>query len=321
MEDRGWGWTASRIRQIRFIEWLVPQSSSAAYIPVRPFYDTQPDGGSLTAPVVHDELRELDRRSLIHFAPGLGGVDAYDALATAEGRRLAEEIRARRTDKRQRKAACRDAMVDWLYTRDATGPLTQPARDQMLNDPRWGTWQAEPFSEDDLDAAAAWLHRQQLVDGVTVDEREGPVRLYLTDAGVACAEEFGSDTALYIAAQRPMTGLSGSNTVTIYGPASGVIVGSRGITQHAGDAIHSDGVDVAALARFAETVAQALSVLALAPGEHQAAQTLTGEIIQAASQPEPNHPRLRALGRSLRAILEGAAGNALAAGLLALWHP
>ena len=41
----------------------------------------------------------------------------------------------------------------------------------------------------------------------------------------------------------------------------------------------------------------------------------------AASEPEPDHPRLSALGRSLRAILEGAAGNALAAGLLGLWHP
>jgi hypothetical protein len=100
-----------------------------------------------------------------------------------------------------------------------------------------------------------------------------------------------------------------------------VIVGSHGITQHAGDAVQSPGVDFAALARFADTVAQALPVLALAPGDQQAAQTLTGQIIRAASEPKPDHPRLRALGRSLRAILEGATGNALAAGLLGLWHP
>lgn len=100
-----------------------------------------------------------------------------------------------------------------------------------------------------------------------------------------------------------------------------MIVGSHDITQHAGDAVQSAGVDVATLARFAETVAQALPALALAPGNQQAAETLTGQIIRGASEPEPNHQRLRALGRSLRAILEGAAGNALAAGLLALWHP
>ena len=140
-------------------------------------------------------------------------------------------------------------------------------------------------------------------------------------ATAACAEEFGSDTTRYVAAQRPATDPAGSNTVTIHGPASGLIVGSHGITQYAGHAVQSAGVDVAALARFAETVAQALPALALASGDQRAAETLTGQIIRAASEPEPNRPRLRALGRSLRAILEGAAGNALAAGLLALWHP
>ena len=212
-------------------------------------------------------------------------------------------------------------MVDWLYARDATSPLVQPARDRMLADPRWGTWLAEPFSADDLDAAAARLHRQHLVEGITVAQCEGPVRLYLTDAGVTCAEEFGSDTARYIAAQHPSADPAGSMMVTIHGPASGVIVGSHGVTQHAGDAVESAGVDVAALARFAETVAQALPALALVPVDQQAAKILTGQIIRAGSEPEPDHPKLRTLGRSLRAILEGAAGNALASGLLALWHP
>ena len=217
MEERGWGWTATHIRQAQFIEWLAPRSSSATYVSVKPFYDAPPGQQALTTAVVHDELWELDRQSLIDFAPGLGGIEGYDALATAQGRRFAEELQWRRADKRQRKAACRDAMVDWLYARDATSPLVQPARDRMLADPRWGTWLAEPFSADDLDAAAAWLHRQHLVEGITVDQCEGPVRLYLTDAGVACAEEFGSDTARYIAAQHPSADPAGSMMVTIHG--------------------------------------------------------------------------------------------------------
>ena len=266
MEDRGWGWTATQIRQARFIEWLVPQSSSAAYVPVKPFYDAQPDKDALTIAVVHDELRELDQRSLIDFAVGLGGIDEYDALATARGRRSAEELQSRQADRRQRKEACRDAMIDWLYAQDAVSPLMQPARDQMIDDPRWGTWLAEPFSAGDLDAAAAWLHRQHLVDGMTVDECDGSVRLYLTDPGVACAEQFGSDTARYVAAQSAAPE-AGPNTVTIHGLASGLVVGSHGVTQLAGDAVQSSGVDVAALARFAETVAQALPALALAPSD------------------------------------------------------
>lgn len=202
MGERGWGWTASKIRQVRFIEWLAPLSASATYVPVKPFYATQPDSAALTVQVVHDELRELERQSLISLAAGLGGIEAFDALATAQGRRLAEEVQTQRADNRLRRVACRDAMVDWLSSQDASSPLRQPARDRILADPRYGTWLAEPFSEVDLDAAAAWLHKHGLVDGTTVEECEGPVRLYLTDAGVACAEEFCADTAKFIAAQR-----------------------------------------------------------------------------------------------------------------------
>jgi hypothetical protein len=292
------------------------QSSSDTYVSVKPFYDAQPDRDALTVRVVYDELRELEQRSLIHLAAGLGGIEGFGALATAKGRLLAEEVQERRADRRVRRAACRDAMVDWLSSQDASCPQRQLARNRMLDDPRYGNWLAEPFSESDLDEAAAWLHRHHLVDGMTVDKCEGPVRLYLTDAGVACAEEFCSDTARYVAAQRP----AASNTVTIHGPASGVIVGSHGVTQHADIAVHSADVDVAALVRFAEAVAQALPVLTLAPHEQKDAGTLTGEIIEAASQPRPDHRRLRALGQSLRTILEGAASNVLAAGLLALWH-
>jgi hypothetical protein len=300
--------------------WLSPQSVSATHVSVKSFYDAQPDQDALTIRVVHEELRQLEQQSLIHLAAGLGGIEGFDALATEEGCRFAEELESRRADKRLRRAACRDAMIDWLYARGAISSLSQPARDEMLLDTRWGTWLAEPFSVDDLNATAAWLRSRGLVNGITVDECEGPVRLYLTDAGVACAEEFSSDTARYIAAQRPPSGLAQSNAVTINGPASGVIVGSHGITQHAGDAIHQASLDIAALTRFAEAVAQALPALALGPGQWQAVGTLTGEIIQAASQPEPDHPTLKALGRSLRTILEGAAGNVLAAGLLNLRH-
>jgi hypothetical protein len=203
MGERGWGWTASKIRRVRFIEWLVPQSTSAVFVAVKPFYDAQGDPGTFTVQVVHDELRELERQSLIHLAAGMGGIEAFDALATAQARQLVEEVQSRRADSRLRRIACRDAMVDWLSSQDASSPLRQLARDQMLADPRYGTWLAESFSEADLDAASAWLHRRHMVDGAIVEEYEGPVSLYLTDAGVACAEEFCSDTARFVAAQRP----------------------------------------------------------------------------------------------------------------------
>jgi hypothetical protein len=49
----------------------------------------------------------------------------------------------------------------------------------------------------------AWLNLHGLVHGVMAWGCEGPVRLHLTDDGVTCAEEFGSDTARFTAAQGP----------------------------------------------------------------------------------------------------------------------
>ena len=85
-------------------------------------------------------------------------------------------------------------MVDWLYSRDAVSPPGVD-RDTMLQDRR-GYFFAEPFTADDLDAAAAWLHRQGLVGGTMIDQAQGPVVLYLTDTGVKCAEDFGSTPAV-----------------------------------------------------------------------------------------------------------------------------
>jgi hypothetical protein len=99
MDDRGWGWTTSEIRQIRLVEWIVPQSADT-YVPVKPFYDEQAGQEALTLPVVHGELHDLARRSLIDLAAGIGGAESYDALATPEARRLVEQLQAQRADKR-----------------------------------------------------------------------------------------------------------------------------------------------------------------------------------------------------------------------------
>jgi integrase len=75
------------------------------------------------------------------------------------------------------------------------------------------------------------------------------------------------------------------------------------------------------LARFAEAVAQALPVLGLSPDDQRAAETLTDQIVKAALEPEPDDPRMKVIGGSLHAIIEGTAGNALSSVLLRLWHP
>lgn len=85
-------------------------------------------------------------------------------------------------------------MISWLYAVDATNTDRMLLRELMLEDPQHGMWLAAPFAPADLADAAAWLHDQGLVDGLEIDQDPGPIRLYLTGSGIACAELFDSDT-------------------------------------------------------------------------------------------------------------------------------
>jgi hypothetical protein len=70
MNERGWGWLDSEIRQIQLLEWIVPQSANT-YVPIKPFYDGLGDRGDLTFHVMRDDLKDLERRSLIDlWLPG-----------------------------------------------------------------------------------------------------------------------------------------------------------------------------------------------------------------------------------------------------------
>jgi hypothetical protein len=65
------------------------------------------------------------------------------------------------------------------------------------------------------DAAAGWLYRQGLADGIMNAKAEGPEWLYLTDDGVECAEQFWSDTRAYLVKGSQPVPPAASHTVTI----------------------------------------------------------------------------------------------------------
>ena len=204
MNERGWGWTPSEIRQTQLIEWLITESAGQAsvYVPVSTFYYSLPDQAVSSDHIARGDLEALRRKGLVDVAAGLGGMEALDALPTDMAHAWVERLRVTRADKQLRRAACRDAMVDWLYSRDAVSQQVMPARYEMLGDASRGIWFGQPFSEADLDEAAAWLHRNGLVGGISVAECDGPVRLHLTDSGVQCAGDFASDTRSYMDKQR-----------------------------------------------------------------------------------------------------------------------
>lgn len=215
MDARGWGWTASDVRQARLIEWLAEHSAGRAnvYVEVKEFYEGLADQTENRFEIAHADLKLLEEQRFITQASGVGGIESMAAMLTAQGHERLERLRARRMDKVQRRAASRDAMIAWLYSVDATNDAVLPVRDLMLADARHGTWLAEPFSAADLADASTWLHSNGLIAGITIDQDPGPIRLHLTSAGVACAEGFDSHADRYLASR--LAASAGAPTINI----------------------------------------------------------------------------------------------------------
>jgi hypothetical protein len=150
MTERGWGWAASKIRQAQLIEWLVSEvadkDSLAGWdMSVESFYKEQlPDQSDHAVyETAIDDLNTLRRASLVEFQQALGGLRAVHVQATQRARDQAEHWRDTRASKRSRRAACRDALVDWLYGQDAVTDMPPfPVIDQMLADRGRGLWYA-----------------------------------------------------------------------------------------------------------------------------------------------------------------------------------
>ena len=97
-------------------------------------------------------------------------------------------------------------------------------------------------------------------------------------------------------------------------------VGQQSISFGASSPGGLDALPDDAMAAFIRATAQSVAALQLsAAAREQAQQTLDEIRLAAAADPEPT--RLRGLALALRRIVEEAAGNALGAAVLGLWHP
>jgi len=164
VDKRGWGWPASDLRRAQLVEWIVQRSAEApdgVYTPLDRFYDSLPDQSMNTYVTALDDVNSLESRSLLDLLSSRGSIWDLQAQSTPAGRAFVDELNTERSNTQRRRSACRDAMVDWLYSRDAVRwPGVE--RDEILQDQR-GHFFAEPFTADDLKAAATWLYRWSLV--------------------------------------------------------------------------------------------------------------------------------------------------------------
>lgn len=300
MDRRGWGWSASEIRQARLAEWLAQQLEG--FRPVTEFYDSLEDQRMNTWDVVYGDLKVFEKQSLVTLTASMGGIPGLQVLVNPGLHDMVEDWRSTRANRGMRRTACRDAMVHWLYSLDAVSSTKAPATLAMLNDAQHGIWFAEPFTDDDLDTAAAWLHGNGLVEGPTVEEAEGPVKLWLTDAGVTCAEHFESDAGGCVhAQQRPSSG----PTVYISG-------GNSGPFQVAGDHAHQEqriGTSGDELRQMITSIADL--VAAVAPGAADEAAEQKAAALAAARDGAVDRPTLKRFAEWALSVVKRGATAAL----------
>jgi hypothetical protein len=197
MNTRGWGWTPTEIRQAQLVEWIGQQPADQR-VPVTEFYDSLPDQSMSSWDVAFADLKLLERKSQIKLIAVLGGIPGLQVYQFQGARAAAEDLRAKRADVRRRRQACRDAIVDWLASVDAVSSLKVQVLSNMLDNPRFSMWFGEPFTVDDIAAAAEWLHENGLTVCADVAGTVAPMFAYLSEDGIKCVDRFDSHADQYI---------------------------------------------------------------------------------------------------------------------------
>jgi hypothetical protein len=193
-----WQLTADERRVVQLLIWLVEQDKGNRITRVGPFYADEPS----RAGQARDDVRDLEARDWVRgqIAGGMT-LGAISALVKPAGRSGAGAILQKWQNRPARRTACRSALVAWLYEVDAV-ELPSSAVDWIeVSDTDHGYFYGDAFTAEELERAAAWLHRNNFVQGPTAAEFEAPMLVYLTDRGVTCAERYECDVNAFMEAQ------------------------------------------------------------------------------------------------------------------------
>lgn len=123
---------------------------------------------------------------------------------TSSGRSEVEALRARRTDRPHRRAACRDALLRWVDAATTPDSGSRVAREDFR-----GSADLVAFTADETRASASFLAEQGLIK--TISSSGHPhVLVWITDTGRECVDEGGVEP--YLRARRT----TGDSTVHNY---------------------------------------------------------------------------------------------------------
>jgi hypothetical protein len=206
--------------------------------------------------------------------------------------------RRRREAPAARRRALYAALLRRLHEQEEAGanmPVVSPA---LL--------EGGPFrpgvTDSEVDRAAAYLVDNDLIRGIPVAEKAGPVRASVTSKGLDCLDNYGGDVTAYLERGRRGGGGTTIGTVTVHNSSGNVAIAGDA-TQHV-----TTEVDLAALARIIQALLDGLPRYQLPP------EAAAGEALREAQRelesPNPDPGRIRSAISRVGAALAKVAAEA-----------
>lgn len=298
-EDRGWSSNAAERTAHRVVLWMHErQQADPSGIPTAGH--AAEDLGVPSREVV-GVLNRLHERGLA-IAPDSLGFDGASAALTDEGLALASSWRAR-NNPRERRIACRDAVLDWLDEQDESLPDALRIRQDNRS-----YYFGQQFTEDEVNAAVDHLASTGLVRG-SATSSPVLVRPTVTAEGRTCVERYGSSVTAW---QDRTAAATTSYTIT-GNQAVNFAANSPGATQ----TVTMDAHNRQQLLQVADALEQMLPALRLSDADANEAREVVSDLRDAV-QAGADAGRLGRALETVKRLAVSGSGKAAGAALVLL---
>lgn len=223
MDGRDWTSNMIEVQRARFLVWLQSQRQEGKAKHFGAFGPEADAPDALDESALDDIVSGCVDEGLVKVHQSLGGITSHSGGLTDKGRARAQQIVHARQTGRRRKVASRDAVLDWLYDRD--GAPAPSGVEDMQGDPR-AFIEGDPFSDGELQQAAAHLAELNLIAGTPVSGRDDPVLPHIQTDGRVCVEQYEGSVARW--QQRGQHGAGDTHFVTHFHDAVSGQVGIAG---------------------------------------------------------------------------------------------
>ncbi|WP_327029892.1 hypothetical protein OG989_05650 [Micromonospora sp. NBC_01740] len=235
-------------------------------------------------------------------------------MLTPDGLTYVQKRRRRREDPALRAAAARNELLRWMYRQHIAG-VHMPLPSGFISAPE-ATFEGSAFTKKEIELAAQYLAKRELIKGPGAFGHTGPLRADITPDGMDCVADWSANVSAYLRRQEPTVSTS---TSTYNGPvfnhssANGAQIAwnNESVTQN-NNRVEQVAPGYEALAKALTEVLQQVSAMGLSEEAREDVDAASNEILAEIVRDEPRPGPIRRAATILRTWLTpiAAAGTA-----------